>query len=82
MLETSLSNPGTFSFVEILEHADVTVPKTSLLGAQESACRARGLGLTAGLGGSPGDGKGCPLQYSGLENSKDCIVHGVAESQT
>ena len=28
----------------------------------------------------PGEGKGYPLQYSGLENSTDCIVHGVAES--
>ena len=35
-----------------------------------------------GLGRSPGKGKGYPLQYSGLENSMDCIVHGVAESQT
>ena len=31
---------------------------------------------------SPGEGKGYPLQYSGLENSTDCIVHGVAKSQT
>ena len=30
----------------------------------------------------PGEGKGCPLQYSGLANSMDCIVHGVAKSQT
>ena len=29
-----------------------------------------------------GEGKGYPLQYSGLENSMDCIVHGVAESDT
>ena len=28
------------------------------------------------------EGKGYPLQYSGLENSMDCIVHGVAKSQT
>ena len=35
-----------------------------------------------GLGGSPGEEKGYPLQYSGLENSVDCIVHGVAKSQT
>jgi len=35
-----------------------------------------------GLGRSPGEGKGYPLQYSGLENSKDCIVCGVAKSQT
>ena len=31
-----------------------------------------------GLGRSPGEGKGYTLQYSGLENSMDCIVHGVA----
>ena len=34
------------------------------------------------LGRSPGEGKGYPLQYSGLENSMDCIVHRVAKSQT
>ena len=32
-----------------------------------------------GLGRFPGEGKGCPFQYSGLENSMDCIVHGVAK---
>ena len=31
---------------------------------------------------SPGEGKGYPLQYSGLENSMDCIVHGIAKSRT
>ena len=36
----------------------------------------------SGLGRSLGEGKGYPLQYSGLENSMDCIVHGVAKSQT
>ena len=40
------------------------------------------LGSIPGLGRSPGEGNGDPLQYSGLENSLDCIVHGVAESQT
>ena len=35
-----------------------------------------------GLRRSPGEGKGDPLQYSGLENSMDCIVHGVAKSRT
>ena len=35
------------------------------------------LGLFPGLGISPGKGKGYPPQYSGLENSMDCIVHGV-----
>ena len=33
-------------------------------------------------GRSPGDRKGYPLQYSGLKNSMDCIVHGVAKSRT
>ena len=35
-----------------------------------------------GLGRSPGEGKGSPLQYSGPENSTDCIVHGVTVRQT
>ena len=37
--------------------------------------------LIPGLGRSPGEGKGYPLQYSGLKNSMDCIVHGVTESR-
>ena len=31
---------------------------------------------------SPGEGKGYPLQYSSLENSMECTVHGVEKSQT
>ena len=49
---------------------------------KESACNARDLGSVPGLGRSPGEGKGYPLQYSGLENSMDCIVHGVTKSRT
>ena len=49
---------------------------------KESACNAEDVGLIPGLGRSPEEGTGCPLQYSGLENFMDCIVHGVAESQT
>ena len=49
---------------------------------KESACNVGGLGSIPGLGRSLGEGKGSPLQYSGLENSMDCIVHGVAKSQT
>ena len=40
------------------------------------------LGEISGLGRSPGEGKGYLLQYSGLEDSVDCVVHGVAKSQT
>ena len=46
----------------------------------ESACSVGDLGSTPQLGRSPGEGKGYPLQYSGLENSMDCIVHGLQES--
>ena len=49
---------------------------------KESACNAGDLGLIPGLGRSPEEGKGYPLQYSGLENSMDCTVLGVVKSQT
>ena len=49
---------------------------------KESACNAGGLGSIPGLGRSPGEGKGYPLQYSCLENSMDCIVHGVTTNPT
>ena len=48
---------------------------------KESACNVGDLGSVPGLRRSPGEGKGYPLQYSGLENSMDCMVHGVAKSQ-
>ena len=47
---------------------------------KESAHNVGDLGSIPRLGRSPGKGKGYPLQYSGLENSFDCIVHGVAQS--
>ena len=49
---------------------------------KESACNAGDLGSIPGLGRSPGEKKGYAVQYSGLENFMDCIVHGVAKSQT
>ena len=52
---------------------------------KESVCNAGDLDLIPGLGRSPGEGKGCPLQYSGLENSMDrgaswAMVPGVVKS--
>ena len=44
---------------------------------KESACNVGDLGLSPLLGRSPGKGKVYPLDYSGLENSMDCTVHGV-----
>ena len=49
---------------------------------KETTCNAGVLGSIPGLGRSPGEGKGYPLQYSDLENTMDCIVHGVTKSWT
>ena len=49
---------------------------------KESPCNVGDLGLIPGLGRSPGEANGYPLQYSCLENSIDSIVHGVANSRT
>ena len=54
-------------------------PTQGLLGSptgKESACNAGDTGSIPGLGRFPGEGKGYPLQYSGLENSMNCIVKG------
>ena len=51
-------------------------------GGKESACNAGDPGLIPGLGRYPGEGNGYPLQYSGLENSMECIGHRVSESDT
>ena len=50
--------------------------------AKESTCNAVDMSLIPGLERSPGEGSSHPLQYSDLENSIDCIVHGVAKIQT
>ena len=48
---------------------------------KDSTCNTADLASTPGFGRCPPEGKGCPLQYSGLENSMDCMVHGVTKSQ-
>ena len=55
--------------------------------SKESICKAGDPGSILGLGRSPGEGNGYPLQYSFLENPIDrgswwATVHGVAKSQT
>ena len=52
------------------------------LAGKESSCNAGDLGSIPELGRSPREGNGYPLQYSGLENPVDCVVHGVAKYQT
>ena len=71
---------------DLLEKGQATTP--IFLGfpggsaGKEPTYSAGGLGSTPGLGRSSGEGKGYSLQYSGLENSMDYIVHGVTKSQT
>ena len=51
------------------------------LAGKESACNVGDLGLIPGLRKSPGEGKGYLPWYSGMENSMNCIVHGVAKNR-
>ena len=80
------TNNSMHSLLHVLEITEVR-PKTRKVfpcgsAGKESGFNAGDLDLIPGLGRSPGEGKGYPLQSSGLENSKDCIVHGVAKSRT
>ena len=74
---------------ELKSFSFLTVPKEyknkSFSGSsvgKESSCSAGDTGSIPGSGRSTREGKGYPLQYSGLEHYMDCIVHGVAKSQT
>ena len=78
------STPPSTSFPALI---DLFFTVTSLgfpcgSAGRESACSAEDLGLIPGLGRPPGEVKGYPLHHSDLENSMDCIVRGVAKSQT
>ena len=81
-----LSPPTAFFvfcfFFSILQWLKVCTGFPGGSSGKESACSAADLGSIPGLGRSPGEGKGYPLQYSGLENSMDCIVYGDAKSWT
>ena len=76
-------NSGVFSLM-YSQSGNIFILYTAYCGSagKESTCNARDLSSIPGLGRSPGEGKGYPLQFSGLETSLDCIVHGVAKSQT
>ena len=81
------SIPGSEEFSRIPWRRD-RLPAPVFLGfpcgsaGKESARNVGDLGPIPRLGRSPGEGNGYPLQYSGLENSMECIVHGVAKSPT
>ena len=68
------------SFIEDIILLYLYVPCGSA--GKESTCNVGELGLIPGLGRSPGEANSYPLQYSGLENFMDSIVHGIAKSWT
>ena len=68
--------------MELLDRMVILASLEYRLAGKESTCDAGDPSLIPGLGSSPGERTGYPLQYSGLENSMDCIVPGVAKSQT
>ena len=72
------SNVQNFRFS--LYYCTNSFPVSSV--GKESTCNVGDLGWIPGLGRSPGEGNSYPLQYSGLENFMDYIVHGVAKRQT
>ena len=84
----AIRRPWFHSWVGKIRWARDRLPTVIFLGfrhssaGKESACNVGDLGSILGLGRSPGEGKGYPLQYSGLENSMQCIVHEVAKSRT
>ena len=93
MWNLNLTSLITFKITQIFPSKFITLLSTELIysafiiylvhdsAGKESTCHARDTGSIPGSGRSPGKGKGYPLQYSGLENSRDCIVHGVSKSR-
>ena len=87
-----LKNVQTTCTIALISHASKVMPKIFQARLQlgfpggsagkEFACNAGDLGLIPRLGRSPGEGKGYLIQYSGLENSMDSIVHRFAKSRT
>ena len=71
-----------YMYINIHIHAKVILGFPCGSAGKESTCNVGDLSSISGLGWSPGEGKGYPLQYSGLENFMDCIVHGVTKSWT
>ena len=77
LIPASVSSSPSF---HMMDSAYRSFPSGSA--GKESTCNAGDLCLIPGLGRSPREGNGYPLQYSGLENSMDCIDHGDTKSWT
>ena len=89
-MDCSLPGSSVLGIVQarILEWVAISFSRGPSLGfpgdsaGKESTFSVGDLGSIPGLGRSPGKGKGYPLQYSGLENFMDCIVHRVAKKKS
>ena len=75
-----LENAPTFPGKENIKEAPLSFPDSSA--GKESTCNPGDPGSIPGLGRSPAEGNGYPLQYSGLNNFMDCVVFGVTKSRT
>ena len=80
LLRHSTKGPDAGLALERGTFSHLGFPDSSV--GKESTCNAGDPSLIPGLGRSTREGIGYPLQYSGLENSMDCTVHGVAKSWT
>ena len=79
-----IKNPHRFTAENSMNSEEVFIPRASLMAHLVKNPPAMWEIWVRSLGWEDpfGEGKGYPLQYSGLENSKDCIVHGVSKSWT
>ena len=87
--EISYSEKFTYCIITTILHFAKSKIIRFLGGSEgeESACNVEDTGLTLGMERSPGEGNGCPLQYSCLENPMNkgawqATVHEVTKSQT
>ena len=82
-----MSNFHNLYYVHLKEITKYLLGLPGGLDGTEDACQCRRCGVDPGLGRSPGEGNGYPLQYSCLENPTDrgawrATVHGIAKSLT
>ena len=79
MQETQVQSLGWEELLEkgMATHSSILWGLSGSSDGKASACNVEDLGSIPGLGRSPGEKKGYSLQYCGLENFMDCIVHGV-----
>ena len=86
MQETRVQSLGWEDLLEkgMATHSSILWGLSGSSDSKASACNVEDLGSIPGLGRSPGEGNGNPLQYSCLENSMDggITVHGIAKSRT